>query len=159
METHSVEDTLRKKEVEYEILEYDRPFESTLDAMEMIGTTLERMGKTLAFRSQFGAIVVIVSGEAKVDNLKYKKRFGTRPLMLDADELMEYTGSVPGSVSPVGLQHKKVKVYMDASIKRFEEGMVYPSAGNDNSAIAISAKDLYTASDCKGYVDVCKDWK
>ncbi|MEG0108104.1 MAG: YbaK/EbsC family protein [Lachnospiraceae bacterium] len=158
MAEQRVINAIQKKQIKCKVLEFERPFESTEDAKNMIDTSLERMAKTLAFRSQFGAVILIVSGEAKVDPVKFKKKFGFRPMMLDVEELMEFTGYAPGSVSPIGLSHNKVKIYMDASIKRFTEGDVYPSAGEDNSALAITACELYRAADCQAYVNVCNNW-
>lgn len=151
-----VEDILEEKGVLYRILEFNMPFISTEDSARVIQTPIESIAKTLVFEDLFGALVIIASGTAKVDNKKFKDRFGFRPLMLKADELRELTGFEAGSVSPVGISSNKVKVYMDVSVKRLMEGFVYPSAGTEDSAIEITAADLYKAASCKGTVDVCK---
>ena len=49
-----------------------------------------------------------------------------------------------------------VDTYLDVSLKRFE--IVYPAAGSDNSAVALSTEELEKHSNSKGWIDICKDW-
>lgn len=156
MIAENIADALKEKAVPYKILEFNIPFESTYHAAKMIKTPVEHIAKTLVFHAPIGALVVITSGMAKIDNQKFKKRFEFRPLMLKPDELREVTGFEPGSVSPIGVASNSIQVYMDITIKQLRDEQVYPSGGTYNSAIEILATDLYIAADCKGMVDVCK---
>jgi prolyl-tRNA editing enzyme YbaK/EbsC (Cys-tRNA(Pro) deacylase) len=49
-----------------------------------------------------------------------------------------------------------VDVYLDISLKRFTT--VYPACGSSNSAIELTIPELEEYSNCKEWVDVCKDW-
>lgn len=151
-----VEEALRKAQVAYEMREYDAPFETTLHSAEMLHTDVEHIAKTMVFQAPFGAITVIASGTARVDNRKFKNRFEVRPTMLKAEDLLELTGFEPGSVSPIGIACDTVQVYMDASLLPFRGERVFPSGGTDRCAIAITPENLYRAANCQGLVDVCK---
>ena len=49
-----------------------------------------------------------------------------------------------------------VKVYLYASLKRFET--VFPACGSSNSAIELTIAELEQYSGSIGWIDVCKDW-
>ena len=47
-----------------------------------------------------------------------------------------------------------VKVYLDASLRRFEK--VYPACGSSNSAVELTLPELERASGCEAWIDACK---
>lgn len=147
---------LEKSGVPFEERSFDVPFETTVQSAEMLETDMEHIAKTMVFRAPSGAITLIAPGNAKVDNQKFKQQFGIRPTMMKADELMELTGFEPGAVSPVGIASSRNSVYMDASLMAFRGETVFPSAGTDRCAIAITPEDLCKAAGCSGVVDVCR---
>ena len=50
-----------------------------------------------------------------------------------------------------------VRTWLDVSLRRFET--VFPACGSDNSAIELTPAQLEAvAQNCRGWVDVCKDW-
>lgn len=154
-----VEDLLKKQSFRYEICDFDRDFEGTEDARQLLGIPMERIAKTLVYRAPIGATVIILAGDAMIDPKKYEKKFRVKRYMLDEEELMEYTGCVAGSVTPIALPNKRAKVYMDISLKRFEQEYVYPSGGTGNSALGIAAGDLFEISGCREWVDICTGWQ
>lgn len=159
MAAKQVEKLLKKQTFTYEIRDCDRDFESTEDSMELLGIPAERIAKTLVFAAPIGANVIILSGDARIDFDRYEKQFKVKRVVLDAEDLMDYTGCIPGSVSPIALPNKRAKVYMDVSLKRFMDEYVYTSGGTGNSAIGITSRDLYQITNCKGWIDICTDWK
>lgn len=46
-----------------------------------------RIAKTLSFMVNESAILIVTAGDAKIDNRKYKARFGTKAKMLSPDEV------------------------------------------------------------------------
>lgn len=156
MAFENTEQILLEKGIVHRHLQFDRPFESTQDAADMIGIPVEQIAKTLVFGSATGAVVIIASGTARVDNKKFKEEFGYRPVMLSAEELKKLTGFEPGCVSPVGIASRRIRLYMDVSLKNREDNPVYPSDGTDRGAFEILPGELYTAADCLKTVDVCK---
>ncbi|MDH4008290.1 MAG: hypothetical protein OEU35_09530, partial [Desulfuromonadales bacterium] len=69
----------------------------------------------------------------------------------DADEVERYTGYATGGVSPF-LLPEGLPVFLDQSLQRFE--LIYPAAGTDSSAVALSFSLLEELSGGK-IVDVC----
>lgn len=57
-----------------------------------------RIAKTLSFMVDGRAILIVMAGDAKVDNLKYKARFGTKAKMLAPDEAETLIGHAVGGV-------------------------------------------------------------
>ncbi len=115
-----------------------------------------RIVKTLSFRLPEGAILIAAAGDAKVDNAKYKARFGTKARMLTHGEAAEMIGHGVGGVCPFAVK-EGVRVYLDVSMKRFET--VFPAAGSGNSAIELTIPELEQYSGFEAWVDVCKAWQ
>ena len=66
----------------------------------------------------------MAAGDAKIDNPKYKARFGTKAKMLSPGEVEELVGHAVGGVCPFAV-NGGVTVYLDESLKRFET--VFPA--------------------------------
>lgn len=145
---------LKRSGVEYEICEYDDDFEGTQQASEVMGVPLSRLTKTLVFRLPIGIAVIMLAGDRMIDPKKYKAKFKVELYRLDEEDLKDYTGYVPGAVSPIGLTYSKAKVYMDRSLEPYLEEAVYPSGGTLNSAVGIKAADLYKLAGCREWIDV-----
>ena len=119
-----------------------------------VGVEGARIAKTLSFKCGDEAIVVAVAGDRKIDNAKYKARFGVKAKMLTFDEACAFTGHAPGGVCPFALPDG-VKTYLDVSLRRFET--VFPAAGSANSAVEMTCEELEKySSNFSGWVDVCR---
>lgn len=150
---------LEKQTFSYEIYDCERDFEGTEDARELLGIELSKIAKTLVFAAPIGANVIVLSGDARIDPAKYEKKFKVKRVVLDEEDLMEYTGCRPGSVSPVALPNKRAKVYIDVSVRRFLDSYVYISGGTANSAVGITGADLYQVSNCREWIDISEGWE
>ena len=111
------------------------------------------IAKTLSFEHGEGAILVVAAGDARIDNAKFKHRFGMKARMLSADRVEPLIGHGVGGVCPFGVK-PGVPVYLDESLRRF--GIVYPAAGTSSSAVRLTIDELERASACEGWVDVCR---
>mgnify|MGYP003308610145 CR=1 FL=1 len=101
-------------------------------------------------------IVVVVAGDQKIDNAKYKAKFGAKAKMLSHDEAADLIGHAVGGVCPFAV-NEGVEVYLDESIKRFDT--VFPAAGSSNSAIELTIPEMEAYSGYTAWVDVCKAWR
>lgn len=129
---------------------------ATVDlAAEALGCKTERIAKTLSFLVNGQAVLVVTSGEAKIDNKKFKENFNTKAKMLSPDEVTSLVGHAIGGVCPFAIK-SDVSVFLDISLKRFET--VYPACGNSNSAIELTIKQLEKYSGYSQWIDVCKGW-
>ena len=114
-----------------------------------------RIAKTLSFLVDGQAVLIVMAGDAKIDNPKYKAQFGTKAKMLTPDEAAAMVGHAVGGVCPFGV-NEGVAVYLDSSLKRFET--VFPACGSSNSAIELSIGELEKYSGYTEWIDVCKGW-
>ena len=74
--------------------------------------------------------------------------------MMSVEQLSEYVGHDPGGVCPFGIKEQCVQVYLDESLKAFEE--VYPACGSSNSAVRLSLEELETCSGFCKWINVTK---
>ena len=125
-------------------------------AAQALGCEGKRIVKTLSFKIGDKAILICAAGDAKVDNAKYKARFGLKAKMLTHEEAASMIGHAVGGVCPFAVK-EGVEVYLDASIRRFET--VFPAAGSSNSAIELTIPELERYSGFTAWVDVCKAWQ
>lgn len=115
----------------------------------------QRIAKTLSFMVDGHAMLVVAAGDAKIDNAKYKARFGTKAKMLSPEEVETLVGHAVGGVCPFAV-NEGVDVYLDTSLKRFVT--VFPACGSSSSAIELTIPELEEHSGYKGWVDVCKGY-
>ena len=115
-----------------------------------------RIAKTLSFNLTGEPILIVAAGDAKVDNAKYKHRFGAKAKMLSHEEAAEKIGHAVGGVCPFAVKGG-VKVYLDESMRRFPT--MFPAAGSSNSAIELTIEELEKYSNFDAWVDVCKAWQ
>ena len=142
--------------MEQRVLEFEVSSATVELAAQAAGVEPQRIAKTLSFLVGDSCILIVAAGDARVDNKKYKDRFGAKAKMLAHDDLPEYIGHAVGGVCPFAVK-EGVKVYLDESLKRFET--VFPAAGSANSAIELTIPELEQYSKFDGWVDVCKDWR
>ena len=138
-----------------------REFEVSSATVELaavaVGVEGARIAKSLSFKVGDKPIIIVVAGDAKIDNGKYKAQFHTKAKMLTHEEAHSLIGHDVGGVCPFALP-EDVSVYLDVSLRRFET--VFPAAGSDNSAIELSCAELERyASNFVEWVDVCKAWQ
>ena len=150
-----VRNYLKEFQAEERILEFPVSSATVELAAKAVGCEPARITKTLSFQVGESCVLIAAAGDAKVDNAKYKKFFGTKAKMMAPEAVAQATGHAIGGVCPFGVP-KEVKVYLDVSMKRFET--VYPAAGSSNSAIEVTLEELERFSGSAEWVDVCKDW-
>jgi prolyl-tRNA editing enzyme YbaK/EbsC (Cys-tRNA(Pro) deacylase) len=97
--------------------------------------------------------VIVIAGDMKLDNRKYRDRFGEKVKMLRPEEALELTGHAVGGICPFGLP-PGVTVFLDTSLKRFQT--IFPACGSDNSAIELSPAERDEYSQNAEWIDVCR---
>lgn len=125
-------------------------------AARALGTEEARIAKSLSFYNGNDAMIIVVAGDAKVDNKKFKEKFGFKARMLAPEDTIKFTGHAIGGVCPFALPNN-VTVYLDESMKRFET--MFPACGSGNSAIELTLDELEKTSSFKEWIDVCKNWE
>lgn len=125
-------------------------------AAQALGCQPCRIAKTLSFLVDGQAVLIVAAGDAKIDNPKYKTRFGTKAKMLSPGEVEELVGHAVGGVCPFAV-NQGVEVYLDVSLRRF--ATVFPAAGSANSAVEFTCEELERYAQTDRWVDVCKLWR
>ena len=140
--------------MENQVLEFDVSSATVELAAQAVGVIPARIAKSLSFKVDGKAILIITAGDAKVDNAKFKGFFHTKAKMLTPDEVVELVGHAIGGVCPFGIK-EGVDVYLDVSLRRFDT--VFPAAGSGNSAIQLTCDQLEQyACGFRGWGDFCK---
>lgn len=135
------------------IIEFDVSSATVELAAAALGCPGARIAKSLSFKNGDKAIIVVAAGDAKIDNHKFKVRFGVKAKMLTHDEVLELVGHAVGGVCPFAV-NETADIYLDESLKRFKT--VFPACGSSNSAIELTIAELETFSGSSIWVDVCK---
>ncbi|MBQ1394563.1 MAG: YbaK/EbsC family protein [Lachnospiraceae bacterium] len=136
------------------VIETEESSATVQEAADALGVEPARIAKTLSFVTPAGPILILAEGTARVDNRKYKDTFFTKAKMIPFEEVEPLTGHAPGGVCPFGI-NDGVLVYLDESLRKFD--VVYPAAGNGQSAVRLTVEELYEVSNAEGWVNVCKE--
>lgn len=121
---------------------------ATVDlAAQALGVTGPEIAKSVSLYDKEGTVLMIlISGNRRIDNRKFKDEFGFKARMLSADDAERLTGHPIGGVCPFGV-NAGVRIFLDNSLKNFQ--YVYPACGSGNSAIKLSLPELEQYS---GYI-------
>lgn len=142
--------------MENRILEFPVSSATVELAAQALNIAPSRIAKTLSFNVNGNPLLIVAAGDARVNNAKYKAKFGVKAKMLTHQEAADWIGHAVGGVCPFAV-NEGVKVYLDISMKRFET--MFPAAGSSNSAIELNLEELERYSGSLEWVDVCKDWQ
>lgn len=139
----------------YGIAEKIKEFAVSSATVELAAQALDvapcRIAKTLSFKLEDRVILIVLAGDAKIDNEKYRAEFGTKAKMLAPDEVETFIGHGIGGVCPFGI-NDNVEVFLDDSLKRFKT--VFPACGSSNSAIELTIEELEKYSNYSKWIDV-----
>lgn len=135
------------------VYEFDVSSATVELAAQALGCEPCLIAKTMSFLVDGHPVLVVLAGDARVDNAKFKATFHSKAKMLSHEQVAELTGFPVGGVCPF-LAPEGTDVYLDESLKRFE--VVYPAAGTRNSAVKVTIAELERAAKPKGWVNVGK---
>ena len=143
---------LKQFDRDQDIIEFDVSSATVELAAQALNCIPGRIAKSLSFKINAQAILIVTAGDMKIDNHKYKETFKTKAKMLSRDEVLPIIGHDVGGVCPFGI-NPNVTVYLDESLKRFNT--VFPACGSSNSAIELTIEDLQKYVNAS-WIDVCK---
>lgn len=153
MSIEKVREYFKKNNMENRIKEFEVSSATVELAAKAVNCEPARIAKTLSFKINEKPILIVVAGDAKIDNHKYKERYGKKAKMLTHEEVLNLIGHPIGGVCPFAIKDG-VEVYLDESLKRFKT--IYPACGSSNSAIELSIEELEKYSNYSSWVNVCK---
>lgn len=156
MSVESVREVFKKDGLEDLVLHSDVISDTVENAASLLGCEPKQIAKTMSFVIGDETVLIVTSGDAKIDNPKYKAKFNSKAKMASFEEVERLTGHLPGGICPFGLKDN-VKVYLDESLKRFD--IVYTGGGDAHNTVKVNIDQLEKYSNYVKWVDVCKNWK
>lgn len=153
MSVERVKNYLKQWKLQERVKVFDVSSATVELAAQAVGCEPGRIAKTMSFLVDGRAVLILLAGDVKIDNRKYKDTFHTKAAMLKPEELEQLVGHPIGGVCPFDVK-EGVEVYLDQSLKRFD--IVYPAAGSPSSAVELNLEELWLSSRAKDWVDVSK---
>ena len=98
MSISSVREYFRKLGIEDKVMEFDVSSATVELAAAALGCEGQRIGKTMAFIVDDRPILIVVAGDARIANPKFKGRFHTKARMIAPDRLDELVGHEIGQL-------------------------------------------------------------
>jgi prolyl-tRNA editing enzyme YbaK/EbsC (Cys-tRNA(Pro) deacylase) len=145
---------LEKYNLGSRVIEFDSSTATVELAALQVGVTEGEIAKSLSFLVGEQPILVIVAGDKKIDNHKFKEEFKVKAKMIPFDLVEILIGHAAGGVCPFGI-NDNVLVYLDKSLKQYE--YIYPACGTSNTAVKLLISELELSSNYVKWVDVCKE--
>jgi prolyl-tRNA editing enzyme YbaK/EbsC (Cys-tRNA(Pro) deacylase) len=151
MSAQSVRVWIAEHAPDLEIIEVEGSTATVATAAAALHVEPRQIAKTLAVRAGDRVFLLVMRGDARLDNRKCKAEFGDRPRMLGPEETLAVTGHPVGGVCPFGLA-TPLPVCLDVSLQPFRS--VFPAGGSLNTSVRTSPQRLF---DLVGerWVDVC----
>ena len=154
MSVINAKEFLKKYNLDGDIITFDTSTATVKEAAESIGCEEDEIAKTLSFLIDDNPIIIVMSGNSRIDNNKYRHFFGKKAKMIPASLVNKLIGHDIGGVGPFGV-YDNVKIYLDTSLKKYE--YVYPACGESNNAIKISISKLEEILDNSKWICVTKE--
>ena len=136
-----VRDALAAEDLEVEITTFPESTRTSAEAAAAIGCTVAQIAKSLVFRAVDSdrPVLVIASGDNRVDTGKVAALLGEKIGRADADFVRARTGFAIGGVSPVA--HKEPPlVLIDRDLLAHDR--IWAAAGAPNAVFPLAPQDL-----------------
>ena len=144
---------LSKYNLEKEIITLPTSTATVEKASKSLSCNPDEIAKTLSFIVNDTPIVIVMSGNSRIDNAKYRNYFKNKAKMISPDLVESLIGHQVGGVCPFGVKDN-VKIYLDNSLKKYE--YVYPACGEANNAIKLTIPILEKILQYPKWIDVVK---
>ncbi len=138
MSVKSVKEELEIRAPDLKIIEHNVSTASVDEAALAHNVKPGQIVKTIALMLD-QPILLMVAGDTKIDNKKYKNMFKKKAKMLSSELTKEFTSHPIGGVCPFGLT-SKLNIYADKSLDNYD--LVIPAAGSRNSSVIIEKNRL-----------------
>ena len=130
---------LEERGIEARIVTLNESTRTSKLAADALGCTVAEIAKSIAFMAGESAVVVVISGDRRVDAKKVSAHLGVKVGNADANAVKELTGYAIGGVPPFP-HDAGVKVLLDSSLTRFVK--VWAAAGTPNSVMSLRVEQL-----------------
>ena len=142
----------KERNLEERVIELKDSSATVALAAKALGCEEAQIAKTMSFLVEGKPLLILLAGDVKIDNGKYKRHFRAKAKMIPKEDLVELIGHPMGGVCPFAIR-EGVPVYLDESLKKLET--LYPAAGTAHSAVRLQLEELEALLG-SSWVDVSK---
>jgi prolyl-tRNA editing enzyme YbaK/EbsC (Cys-tRNA(Pro) deacylase) len=125
--------------VQVEIVEFAESTRTAEEAAAAVGTTVERIVKSLVFMAADEPLLALVSGGNRLDTARLSAHLGRHVRRASADEAREATGFAIGGVPPLG-HARPLPIFIDRDLMGYD--LLYAAAGTPNAVFPITPAEL-----------------
>lgn len=150
-----VKDYLKSKGFADRFIEFEQSTATVGEAAIAIGCDSDQIAKsiTLYAPEERTTILVVASGNSKIDNKAFKDTFGIKAKMLKYEDVEELVGHQVGGVCPFKVK-ESTKIYFDESLKKHQ--VLYPAGGSAHTVVRLKQEELLDLCDFIDWVSVTK---
>ena len=126
-------------------------------AADEIGCQLGQIAKSICFIVEDKPVVIIASGDQRVDDRKVAALLGVSRKQVKfatPEQCIDLIGYAPGGVPPLGHRTPPRAIYLDDSLKRYQQ--VYPAGGASNAIFGVTLDQLVTITG-GAFVDIRRE--
>ena len=136
-----VQEVLQTLGLTLEVIELPGSTRTAVEAAQAVGCQLGQIVKSLVFKTKRSeqAILVLVSGQNRVDERRIETFLGEPLGKADADFVRLHTGFVIGGVPPVA-HLEKLETFIDEDLMQYQE--LWAAAGTPHAVFRLSPDDL-----------------
>lgn len=141
-----VQAALDQLKLDIKIHFFETPTATSQQAADNIGCELGQIVKSICFLVDSQPVIVLTSGDQKVDDRKLAEMYNVgrkKVKAANAEQLVEIWGYEPGSVPPFG-HRQRVPTYIDSTLRRFDK--LYAAGGAHNAIFPITLDQLVSAT-------------
>ena len=142
-----VQAALNKWNLGIEIRFFENSTATSQQAADNIGCELGQIAKSLCFIVDEKPVLVIASGDQRVDDKKLAAMFNVsrkRVKVASAEDCVTIFGYAPGGVPPLAHRTSDLTILLDDSLQRYNQ--IYAAGGAHNAIFGIALDQLATVS-------------
>ena len=116
-------------------------------AADNIGCQLGQIVKSIAFLVDERPILVLTSGDQRVDDKKIAALYAVgrkKVRVATPEQMVDLYGYAPGSMPPLAHRTSDLDIYVDESLQRFD--LLYAAGGAHNAIFPITVEQLVRVS-------------
>lgn len=134
------EDYLISKGIKFNLIKLSEIPKTAEDVRRIFGCELKEVLKSLVFVGDAQPLLIVLSGDKRVDLEKVKSILNLKSIRkASPEEVFEFTGYVVGSVSPFGIE-KPIAIIIDEEVFKLKK--VNLGSGEHGFGIEIEADEL-----------------
>lgn len=142
-----VQNALKRLNLDVKIQTFEASTATSQQAADAIGCELGQIVKSLAFIIDDQPILVLASGDQRIDDKKLAAIFNVgrkKVKTATAEECVSIYGYAPGGVPPFGHRTSGLPTYLDDSLQRYEQ--LFAAGGSPNAIFPLTLTQLVAAT-------------